>query len=139
MKIKKTYTRCWYAGINLVFFFLISPVVLVNVKAQSLNVQARIRTVLELSAGATTVTSNAQILLDSSLSMSGRNYKISRAPVIMEGLDSLFCAKYANWMKTGNVDSMIERLSGLSKLDEPGVRLLIGAWYAYQPGAEHYR
>ncbi|TDW96359.1 two-component sensor histidine kinase [Dinghuibacter silviterrae] len=110
-----------------------------SVNGQQLNGKAGQRTMLELGAAAITVTTQGRVLLDSTLILVSQYHGVSRSSVITEGFDDDFCARYAGWVRTGNVDSIIKVLPGLGGDIQTRVRILLGAWYAYQPGAEHYR
>lgn len=93
---------------------------------------------LEVSAAGVTVVTQGRVLLDSTLILSAGFSKMSRVPVITEGFDSALCTRYAGWMDTGNADSMAAAVQNLDKDVRTPVRILLGAWYAFQPGAVHY-
>lgn len=97
------------------------------------------RTMLQLSAASLTVITQGRILLDSTVILSAQYRGMSRIPVITEGFDDTVGKRYAGWMNTGNVDSMVTALPGLDRNIRTPARLLVGAWYAFQPGAAHYR
>ncbi len=97
------------------------------------------RTMLQMSAASLTVITQGLILLDSTVILNAQYRSISRIPVITEGFDTTFCKQYAGWMKTGNVDSMVAALPRMDRNIRIPARLMVGAWYAFQPGTEHYR
>ena len=81
----------------------------------------------------------AHTLLDSSLHLVSVSHGLSRIQVIIAGLEDEFTTKYSGWMNSGNADSMVALLPGFNDRDRTEGRLLIGAWYAFQPGTANYR
>lgn len=110
-----------------------------SVSGQQNKETAMQRTMLQMSAASITVSTQGLILLDSTLILSAQYRSVSRVAVITETFDEAFCKQYAGWMKTGNVDSMVTVLPALEKNIRIPARLLVGAWYAFQPCAEYYR
>jgi two-component sensor histidine kinase len=107
--------------------------------AQRADSNSRNRTTLELDAAALYVRSDATVPLDTALLIGSGHLNISRIAVIGEGLDPAFCSRYGGWIVNGNVDSFIHILPGISAPDQLKGRWLVGAWYAFQPGAINYR
>ncbi|HXB08072.1 MAG TPA: histidine kinase dimerization/phosphoacceptor domain -containing protein [Puia sp.] len=107
--------------------------------AQNGDRAARDRTILELDAAAIYVRSDATVPLDTALLISSAHLGLNRIDVIAEGFDAVFCDRYGGWINTGNVDSFIRILPNLGSSDQVKAKWLIGAWYAFQPGASNYR
>jgi two-component sensor histidine kinase len=97
------------------------------------------KTMLELNAAFLQVNSQAQYSLDSTLIIASRAHAVSAIPIITEGMNDAFCSKYSSWMNTGRADSMIALLPGFNAALRAEGQLLIGAWYAFQPGDRNYR
>lgn len=106
--------------------------------AQNYKNQNDVRTTLQLSSAFYTVVSNAAVLLDSSLILYSKSLRLSRIPVITEGIDDPYCSTHCQWIDNGNVDSIKKELVSLTGVDLTRTLLLIGAYYAFQPGPSNY-
>ncbi|WDF81425.1 sensor histidine kinase [Mucilaginibacter sp. KACC 22773] len=88
-----------------------------------------------MSSGYYTVAKNATVDLDSSLSITSKSFRLSRVPVIAEGIEPVYSLKNCGWMDNGNVDSVKKSLGRIkNKNDKARLSLLLGAYYAFYPG-----
>jgi len=94
---------------------------------------------LKLNAADRQVLSYGHLSLDSTLIVICREHGLSPAPVVLEGMDDAFTRGYSRWMNTGHVDTLLALLPGLDAAGRAEGKLLIGAWYAFQPGPANYR
>jgi len=94
---------------------------------------------LKLNAADRQVLNYGHLSLDSTLIVICREYGMSPAPVITEGMNDAFTASHSRWMENGHVDSLLALLPGLDAPGRAEGKLLIGAWYAFQPGPANYR
>ncbi|HEY6900920.1 MAG TPA: histidine kinase dimerization/phosphoacceptor domain -containing protein [Puia sp.] len=99
----------------------------------------RNKLLLQLSAGFKTVESEGRILLDSSLSLGSKRYKIGKSVVILDGIDDAYACAHSHWMDRADPDSLRKALPGIQGEDHARALLLLGAWYAYQTGASNYQ
>ncbi len=97
------------------------------------------KTLLKLRAADIQVNTEAQLSLDSTQILAARYFSISPVSVITEGMNDAFCASHSKWMDHGYVDSATALLPLMGAADRTELRLLIGAWFAFQPGNSNYR
>ena len=97
------------------------------------------RTILQLNSAFVYVVRVARISMDSALILASRSHHMSRTPVITEGIDDAWCPNHCQWMDIGKVDSIKSGLLRLQGDDHARDLLLIGAYYAFQPGESNYR
>ena len=108
-----------------------------SVQCQNLKTQTYYdRTLLQVSSGFYTVEKNATVDLDSSLLITSQWHRISRVPVITEGIDGSYTAQNCRWMDKNNTDSVRKKLAKLKGTDQARLALLIGAYYAFHPAFE---
>jgi len=91
-------------------------------------------TLLQVSSGFYTVEKNATVDLDSSLLITSQWHKLSRVPVIAEGIDDHYTSTNCRWMDKNNSGSVRKKLADLKGADQARLSLLIGAYYAFHPG-----
>lgn len=91
------------------------------------------KTLLQVSSGFYTVEKNATVDLDSSLFITSKWHKLSRVPVITEGIDGNYTAENCRWMDKNNSDSVRKKLPLLTGANHARLSLLIGAYYAFHP------
>lgn len=109
-----------------------------TVSGQALDSQRSIA-FLKLNAADRQVLNYGYLSLDSTLIVACREHGISPALVITEGMNDAFTTSYSRWMNTGYVDSLLALLPELDAAGRAEGTLLIGAWYAFQPGRANYR
>jgi two-component system, sensor histidine kinase PdtaS len=97
------------------------------------------RTIMQLNSAFLYVVRVAGISIDSALILASRSHHMSRVPVITEGIDETWCPDHCQWMDIGKVDSIKSGLLRLQGADHARDLLLIGAYYAFQPGESNYR
>jgi two-component sensor histidine kinase len=97
------------------------------------------RTILQLNSAFIYVVRVARISMDSALILASRSHHMSRVPLITEGIDDGWCPDHCQWMDIGKVDSIKSGLRRLRSADHARDLLLIGAYYAFQPGESNYR
>ena len=97
------------------------------------------RTILQLNSAFVYVVRVARISMDSALILASRSHHMSRVPLITEGIDDAWCPDHCKWMDNGKVDSIKSGLRRLRSADYARDLLLIGAYYAFQPGENNYR
>jgi two-component sensor histidine kinase/tetratricopeptide (TPR) repeat protein len=108
-------------------------------QADPTTAQADPKTVLELAAANLQVSNQAGFSLDSALILVSGFRQINPAAVITEGFDQRFCSTYGRWLNAAHIHNLIQQLPAFSEADGAQARLLIGAWYDFQPGANNYR
>jgi two-component sensor histidine kinase len=111
----------------------------ISATGQSSTRKADPKTVLELSSAYLQVINEASFSLDSALILASRFRHINPASVITEGMDERFCSLYGRWMSAAYVDSLVRLLPLSKEAARAQCRMLIGAWYDFQPGAGNYR
>src|SRR5258708_29430771 len=89
---------------------------------------------VELSSGFYLVAQDAQIDLDSSLVLVSRKSRLSRWTVITEGFGDGFTPANNTWVDAREPGVAVKRLPTLHGIDHAKLSLLIGAYYAFQPG-----
>ncbi len=97
------------------------------------------RTILQLNSAFIYVVREARISIDSALILASRSHHMSIVPIITEGIDDAWCQDHCQWMDIGKVDSLKSGLWRLQGTDHARDLLLIGAYYAFQPGEINYR
>ena len=97
------------------------------------------KTILQLNSAFIYVVRVAGISIDSALILASRSHHMSRVPVITEGIDETWCQDHCQWMDIGKVDSVKSGLLRLRGADHARDLLLIGTYYAFQPGENNYR
>jgi len=115
----------------LVYFACLFPVI-----AKSQNIKTEIgrdRALLQVSSGFYTVEKNATVDLDSSLLITSRWHKLSRAIIITEGIDDNYSKKNCRWMDKNSTDSVRKLMTKLKGADQARLALLIGAYYSFHP------
>jgi two-component sensor histidine kinase len=97
------------------------------------------RTILQLDAAFVYVVRVARISMDSTMILASRSHHMSRVPVITEGIDDGWCKDHCQWMDMEKVDSVKSGLVRVRGADHARDLLLIGAYYAFQPGEACYK
>lgn len=136
LSIPSMFNRLTIPSCILVMLFLLR--VPVAAQQNTLDKWSETRTLLQLNAAYITVSRHAVVLLDSSLILAANGRKLSRVPVITEGIDDDYCRNNCSWIDRGKADSVINRLTGKENREEARSLLLLGAYYAFQPGAADY-
>lgn len=98
------------------------------------TVQRNNKGLMQLSAAFLTVSNEASIDLDSSLVLTAKYHHMSRSRIISDGIDDGYAEKYCKWIddrQTGVARYQLSKLSGGPKVR---LMLLLGAYYAFQPG-----
>ena len=126
---------------KLIYLFSVLPVLGGDLFSQSLNNNkwSEQRTILQLNSASVYVIREGKISLDSTLILASRSHHMSRVPVITEGIDDAWCPDHCQWMDTEKVDSVKSGLFRLRGYDHARDLLLIGAYYSFQPGNDHYK
>lgn len=117
---------------------LLLPQFFCKLYAQNFVQRGDTKTTLQLGSAFYTVVSYASVLLDSSLLVYSRSLHLSRIKVITEGIDEDYCLEHCQWMDNGKVGIVKKELINLKGIDHTRMLLLIGAYYAFQPGPANY-
>jgi two-component system, sensor histidine kinase PdtaS len=116
-------------------FFCFIIIIPWQVQAQFNNLpEDEQRLLLELSSGYYNVASVGQINLDSCLIAASSYLKMSRIPVITEGLENEFKGEDISWIDKRDPATPKKELGNLKNLEKLKLNLLIGAYYAFQSG-----
>ncbi len=127
--------------IKLIYLFSILLAFDAELSAQNpvTNTWSDQRTILQLNSSFIYVVRVARISIDSTMILASRSHHMSRVPVITEGIDDGWCKDHCQWMDKGKVDSVKSGLVRERGTDHARDLLLIGAYYAFQPGEAYYK
>ncbi|MCF2446659.1 sensor histidine kinase [Dyadobacter sp. CY345] len=90
---------------------------------------------LQLSLNYFTVVREGIVDQDSSLLLVSKTRNISRWPVVTEGFGSQYSDIDVTWFNKRDTRSAINRLQTLKGIDHTKLLVLLGAYYAFQPGS----
>ncbi|WP_162996283.1 histidine kinase dimerization/phosphoacceptor domain -containing protein [Mucilaginibacter celer] len=105
-----------------------------SVAAQVPDSSPNNKALMLLSSAFITVSREAAIDLDSSLVLTAKYHHLSRAVLISEGIDDAYAIKCCRWIDDRNTsvpENEIKQLHGSRKVR---LQMLLGAYYAFQPG-----
>ncbi|WP_159467798.1 sensor histidine kinase [Dyadobacter sp. 3J3] len=89
---------------------------------------------LQLSLNYYTVVKEGRVNQDSSLLLVSRKNKISRSPVIIDDLDNQLLSIDNKWVDSRQTKIATSKLSMVQGLDHLKLLVILGAYYAFQPG-----
>jgi len=117
---------------NLLIFFIIYPV-LIHAQTSQLSPEKQ-QLWLQLSLNYYTVVKDGQIDQDSSLLLVSRKGRLTRWTVITDGFGDDVAQADNKWIDTRQTGTAVKRLSALHGTDRVKLLVLLGSYYAFQPG-----
>jgi two-component sensor histidine kinase len=113
--------------------FVLIPTILVKGQASGLTPDKQLL-LLQLSLNYYTVVQEGRVDQDSSLLLVSRRNHISRWPVITEGFGNDLVQANNKWIDSRRTGEAVKELRGLHGIDHIKLLVLLGAYYAFQPG-----
>lgn len=92
------------------------------------------KALIQLSSAFVTVAKEATIDLDSSLVITTKFHNLSRSGVISDGIDDGYAEKFCRWIDDRNTRIPQADILKLNGRPKARLMLLLGAYYAFQPG-----
>lgn len=95
------------------------------------------KTWLKITSSFLGVVKEARLDLDSTLKIASERNRLSRIPIIIEGIDILIPMDSCRWMDTGNLWEPLSKLKKSPAKSRTRLLLLLGAYYSFEPNMRH--